>query len=232
MLVCVSVLAHYPSWYASNLFKIDLGFCALVCRLAGRYEAGAQLGETGAFWTCATTPRCDARDRARLGRGHTIRRTDESLSVFLCGPRRGTRLQGDLVSDRRYSQGFQLSWVARDVEETVNRRRSTRDTWACPLSTARESSLFAGCLLLLAIYQEIVRPPSETDTLVAGAAVSKCLTTRSGVTTLGEFVTSGLCRWPSGPFSAARGRHWGSAVAFSNVLSHARGIQCRTLPAR
>lgn len=37
----------------------------------------AQLGQRGAFWTCATTPRCDARDRARLGRGHTIGRANE-----------------------------------------------------------------------------------------------------------------------------------------------------------
>lgn len=36
-----------------------------------------------AFWTCATTPRCDARDRARLGIGHTIGRTSESLSLNL-----------------------------------------------------------------------------------------------------------------------------------------------------
>lgn len=43
----VSVLAHYPSWYASNLFKIDLGFCALVCRLAGRCEAGGLTGPDG-----------------------------------------------------------------------------------------------------------------------------------------------------------------------------------------
>lgn len=225
--VSVSVLAHYPSWYASNLFKIDLGFCALACRLAGRCEAGAQLGETGAFWTCATTPRCDARDRARLGSGHTIGRTDESLSLFPCGPRRGTRLQGDLVSDRRYSQGFQLSWVARDVEETVNRRRAGSRYMGLSFEYWPEDPLSRACLLLLGVHQEIVRPPSETDTLVAGAAVSKCLTTRSGVTTSGEFVTqmSALCRWPSELFSAVRGRHWGSAVSFFIVLSHARVIE-------
>lgn len=57
------------------------------------------------------------------------------------------------------------------------------------LEYSPENSFSRACLLLLGIYQEIVRPPSrasETDTLVAGAAVSKCLTTRSGVTSLGD----------------------------------------------
>jgi hypothetical protein len=53
--VRVSVLAHYPSWYASNLFKIDLGFLVL---LHAGWQGGArlapQLGQRAAFWT-----RCD-----------------------------------------------------------------------------------------------------------------------------------------------------------------------------
>lgn len=46
--------------------------------------------------------------------------------------------------------------------------------------------LSRACLLLLGIYQEIVRPPSETDTFGSWAAVSECLTTRSEVTSLGD----------------------------------------------
>lgn len=66
--------------------------------------------------------------------------------------------------------------------------------------------------------QEIVRPPSETDTLVAGAAVSECLTTRSGVTTVGEFCdlrTVSVALWT---ILSRRGRHWGSAVSFNPMF--------------
>lgn len=91
---------------------------------------------------------------------------------------------------------------------------------------SQENSFSWACLLLLGIYQEIVRPPSETDTLVAGAAVSKCLTTRSGVTMLGDLMTSELCRLPSEPMLSRKCQHWGF------VLSHARGRDQRLLSDR
>lgn len=75
------------------------------------WQGGARLapnwGRQETFWTCATTPRCDARDRARLGRGHTIGRTDESLRCLSLRPSsRYPAAGGNLVSDRRYSQGL------------------------------------------------------------------------------------------------------------------------------
>lgn len=129
-----------------------------------------------AFWTCATTPRCDARDRARLGIGHTIGRTSESLSLnlvevpvcrgiwFLIG---GT---AKAFSCRRSHETLRKRSI--DGGQLEVHRALSLSVCVSSLGGGHSILVRACLVLLVVIYQECVRPTSETGALVAGAAVS------------------------------------------------------------